>query len=251
MHKIFAKTLFLGKIVHFLPQCHSTNEEAQKLLKNKKTNEGEIVITETQLGGKGQRGNTWESEPGKNLTFSIILKPCFIKISDQFSLHIVTSLAIYDSLYSILGKKLKIKWPNDIYYEDRKLGGILIENSIRANSIENSIIGIGLNINQTEFSIVKATSLAEICLQNFDLNDILESILLNLEKRYLKVKQNRIEQLFDHYRLRMYRYQTQHSFKDTSGSFKGKIINIDKSGQLMIETDDQIRSYSFKEVEFL
>jgi len=251
LHKIFAKTLFLGKIVHFLPQCHSTNEEAQKLLKNKKTIEGEVVIAETQLSGKGQRGNKWESEPGKNLTFSIILKPTSIKIPDQFGLHIITSLAIYDSLYSILGKKLKIKWPNDIYYGDRKLGGILIENAIRANSIENAIIGIGLNVNQTEFSMAKATSLAEICLQKFDKNDMLERILLNLEKRYLKVKLDGTEQFFDQYKLRLYKYQTQHSFKDISGSFKGKIINIDKSGQLMIETEDQIRSYSFKEVEFL
>jgi BirA family biotin operon repressor/biotin-[acetyl-CoA-carboxylase] ligase len=251
LHKIFAKTLFLGKIVHFLPQCHSTNEEAQKLLKKHKTIEGEVVITEAQLSGKGQRGNTWESEPGKNLTFSIILKPSSIKISDQFSLHIITSLAIFDSLFSILGKKLKIKWPNDIYYEDRKLGGILIENAIRANSIESTIIGIGLNVNQTEFSVPKATSLAEICLKKFDLNDILERILLNLEKRYLKVKLDGTEQFFDQYKLRLYKYQTQHSFKEASGSFKGKIINIDKSGQLMIETDDQIQSYSFKEIEFL
>ncbi|MFT7032062.1 MAG: BirA family biotin operon repressor/biotin-[acetyl-CoA-carboxylase] ligase [Cyclobacteriaceae bacterium] len=251
MHKIFTKTLFLGKIVHFLPQCHSTNEEAQKLLKNNNTIEGEVVIAKTQLSGKGQRGNTWESEPGKNLTFSIILKPSSIKISDQFGLHVITSLAMYDALYSILGKKMKIKWPNDIYYEDRKLGGILIENAIRANSIENAIIGIGLNVNQTEFSIAKATSLAEICLQNFDLNDMLESILVNLEKRYLKVKLDGIGQFFDQYKLRLYKYQTQHLFKDTSGSIKGKIVNIDKSGRLMIETDGQIRSYSFKEVEFL
>ena len=251
MHKIFAKTLFLGKIVHFLPQCHSTNEEAQKLLKNDKTIEGEVVMTQAQLSGRGQRGNTWESEPGKNLTFSIILKPSSIKISDQFSLHIITSLAIYDSLYSILGKKLKIKWPNDIYYEDRKLGGILIENAIRANSIENAIIGIGLNINQTEFSVAKATSISEICLQHFDLNDILESILLNLEKRYLKIKQDKTGQFFSQYKLRLYKYQVEHSFKDATGLFRGKIIDVNKVGQLMIETDNQIRSYSFKEVQFL
>lgn len=251
MHKIFAKTLFLGKIVHFLPECHSTNEEAQKLLKNNKTIDGEVVITDAQLSGKGQRGNSWESEPGKNLTFSIILKPPFIKVADQFSLHIITSLAIYDSLYSILGNKLTIKWPNDIYYEDRKLGGILIENSIRAHSIENSIIGIGLNINQTEFSVAKATSIAEICIQNVDLNDIMENIMLNLEKRYLMIKQNVKEQLFSQYKVRLYKYQAEHSYKDAKGTFRGKIVDVNESGQLMIETDDIIKSYNFKEVEFL
>lgn len=251
MHKIFDKTLFLGKIVHFLPQCHSTNQEAQKLLKNNRIIEGEVVITKDQITGKGQRGNTWESETGKNLTCSLILKPSFISVSDQFVLHMITSLAIYDSLFSILGQKMKIKWPNDIYYEDRKLGGILIENSISADSIENAIIGIGLNVNQIDFSVPNATSIAEVCIQEFDLNEILETILLSLEKRYLQAKQGKVNQLSIEYKLRLYKYQSTHSFKGSGGTFIGRIVDVSKSGQLVIEVDDQLRSYNFKEVEFL
>ena len=158
MHKFFAKTQFLGKKVVFLPECHSTNEEAQSLL-NDQLIEGTTIITTNQKKGKGQRGNVWESEPGQNATFSTILKPKFISPANQFLLHLISSLAIHDALFPILGKKMKIKWPNDIYYNDFKICGVLIENTIRGNRIEYAIIGIGININQTNFEHPNISSL--------------------------------------------------------------------------------------------
>ncbi|MDP4680428.1 MAG: biotin--[acetyl-CoA-carboxylase] ligase [Cyclobacteriaceae bacterium] len=251
MHKIFAKTLFLGKIVHSLPHCHSTNEEAQNLLADHKTLEGEVVITANQTKGKGQRGNSWESEAGKNLHYSIILKPGFIKVSDQFSLHIISSLAIYDALFNNLGNKLTIKWPNDIYYLDKKLAGILIENSVRSYSMENTVIGIGLNVNQLTFKSPNATSLREICMQKFDINDLAEDILLNLERRYLQIKNGLTKQLYQEYSMRLYKLNSAHFFKDNLESFRGEIVGVNQMGQLLIQVNDEIRQYAFQEIEFV
>ncbi|MFY0654172.1 MAG: biotin--[acetyl-CoA-carboxylase] ligase [Cyclobacteriaceae bacterium] len=251
MHKFFAKTLFLGKKVHYLPQCHSTNEEAQKLISSSKAIEGEVVIAKDQTKGKGQRGNSWESEAGKNLTCSIILKPSFLKVSEQFMLHIVTSLAIHDALFNILGSQLKIKWPNDIFFKKSKLAGILIENSIRGSNIENSVIGIGLNINQIDFNTEYATSLCEITLDQFEVNEIAENILQCLESRYLMLKNNKIDELRSAYHSRMYLFQEQNLFQFDGSTVAGKIVGIDSGGKLLIEIGGVEQAFDFKEIEFL
>ncbi|MEQ9289019.1 MAG: biotin--[acetyl-CoA-carboxylase] ligase [Cyclobacteriaceae bacterium] len=251
MHKFFAKTLFLGKKVCYLPECHSTNEEAHHIISLEKPIEGLVVVTDRQTKGKGQRGNIWESEPGKNLTFSTVLKPSFIKIPDQFGLHLLSSLAIHDALFSILGNKLSIKWPNDIYYEDNKLGGILIENSIRGNGIEYSIIGIGININQLVFETPHATSLADIGLQDYNIMEVAENILANLEKRYLLLKKSHFTLLLNEYHARMYKYGQNQLFSENGVVFTGTIRGVEKTGKIIIESDGNMLKFDFKEIEFL
>lgn len=251
MHKFFAKTLFLGKKVCYLPECHSTNEVAHNIISREKPIEGLVVLADRQTKGKGQRGNTWESEPGKNLTFSTILKPSFIKIPDQFGLHLVSSLAIHDALFTILGNKLSIKWPNDIYYEDNKLGGILIENSIRGNGIEYSIIGIGINVNQLVFETPHATSLADIGLQEFSIMEVAENILANLEKRYLLLKNGHFTSLLNEYHARLYKYGQNQLFSENGILFTGKILGVEKSGKIRVKTGEDVLSFDFKEIEFL
>ncbi|MEQ6121093.1 biotin--[acetyl-CoA-carboxylase] ligase [Reichenbachiella sp. MALMAid0571] len=251
MHKFFAKTQFLGKKVYSLPQCHSTNEEAQRLISEKKTIEGQVVITANQTKGKGQRGNAWESEPNLNLTFSIILKPTFLKIANQFELHKISSLAIHDALFPILGNKLKIKWPNDIYYGDLKLAGILIENILRGNSIEYSIVGIGLNINQLIFKNDFATSLADITMEEHNTYEIAESILVMLEKRYLELKNGNSYQLLHEYHSRLYKFEQPQLFKISDSVFTGRIKGVNETGKLLIEENEQLMMFDFKEVEFL
>lgn len=250
MHKFFAKTQFLGKKVYFLPQCHSTNEEAQVLLKQSVI-EGTTVITQNQTNGKGQRGNTWESQPGLNATFSTILKPTFIIPSQQFSLHLIVSLAVHDALFPILGKKLKIKWPNDVYYDDRKLGGILIENSIKASQIETAVVGVGININQVEFSLAQATSLKEITDHEFEVNEIVENVLVALETRYLKLKNGQIELLRTEYLARLFRFNQSSQYSNGVHSFEGMIVGISKTGLLQIQCFDEINEYDFKEINFI
>ena len=162
--------------------------------------EGSIVITNDQYGGRGQRGNSWDSMAEENLTFSMALKPVFIQPIDNFYLNIVTSLALIDVLNNMGLNNFRVKWPNDIMYKNRKLAGILIENSIQSGKIENTIIGIGLNINQVEFEqSLKATSLKIIYNKSFDKNALFNHIIHQFEKTYLLLKNNSVEYLKKRY----------------------------------------------------
>lgn len=251
MHKFFAKTLFLGKKVYSLPECHSTNIEASQLVAEKGEGEGTIVVTEYQLSGKGQRGNSWESEKGKNIILSIILRPRFISPNDQFFLHTVCSLAIYDTLFPYLGSKLKIKWPNDIYYVDQKICGILIENSIRGHQIDSSIVGIGLNVNQENYINPNAISLREITLEEFNRSELLEALLINFEKRYLQLKSGKSNDLKSEYLTKLYRFNEKHLFSAYQEIFLGTITGINEQGKILIEDTSGVKAYDFKEVAFL
>ena len=250
MHKFFAKTQFLGKKVLFLSQCHSTNDTAADLLRQKPQIEGTTIITQNQTQGRGQRGNLWESEPGKNATFSVILKPTTIPTQNQFQLHLITTLAIHQTLFPILGKELKIKWPNDIYYRDRKLGGILIENTLKGSHIENSIVGIGINVNQSHFSNVHATSLSDVTDKSYEVNDIIEQILIELEKKYLELKNGKLRILETQYLRRLYQFETLCMYEADGRTFQGKIIGINSNGLLKIQEDEKLLEFAFKEVVY-
>ena len=137
MYNIQPKTLFVGKTVKYLPTCHSTNDIAMNMIKNSQPQEGSIVICSEQTKGKGQFGNTWEAEKDLNLTFSLILYPK-IDVNKSFYLNIITSLAIVNVLESFVQEhKISIKWPNDIYVGDRKISGILTQNTIQKNLIHS------------------------------------------------------------------------------------------------------------------
>jgi BirA family biotin operon repressor/biotin-[acetyl-CoA-carboxylase] ligase len=249
------KTLFIGRSVVYLPTCHSTNDIAASLIGKPQIFEGTVVVTSNQTAGKGQRGNTWESEPFKNLTFSLILHPNFLKVSQQFNLNIVISLAVYDLLTIYLGEKVKIKWPNDIYVIDhgfqKKICGILIQNFIKKDSLEHSVAGVGINVNQVTFGEAKATSLNLISGQQFDLEELLRIFMEKAEKRYLLLKNEEIEPLKSEYFRVLLGFNQTRKFKSGKGEFEGKIIGIDDIGRLMIESDQEISKFSFKEVEFL
>lgn len=251
LHKFFAKTQFLGKKVVFLPQCHSTNEIAADLISSDRVIEGTTIITPNQTNGKGQRGNTWESTPNQNITFSTILKPTFISPTNQFHLHIITTLAIHSVLFDILGQNLKIKWPNDIYYNKNKLGGILIENSLRGSKIENVIVGIGINVNQIRFDTPQATSLKEITQKEFEPNELIEKILIQLELKYLKLKAEGIDILKKEYLRRLYLYNKERAFEATNRKFLGTITGVSNHGLLQITENQIVHEFNFKEVSFL
>ncbi|CAN5127836.1 biotin--[acetyl-CoA-carboxylase] ligase [soil metagenome] len=250
MHKIFTNTIFIGKKVIYQPQCHSTNDIAAEMVSINKIFEGTVVLTDDQISGRGQRGNSWEAEPGKNLTFSIILNPHFLDISEQFFLNIIISLAIHDLLLQYIGQGLTIKWPNDIFYHDNKLGGILIESSIKNNQLENVIVGIGLNVNQNKFSSEMATSLAIICNQKFDLREILSLLLSHIEKRYFQLKKLEFNNVLADYLQKLYWINEKHIFKSNE-IFEGEIKGVDKIGRLMIQTTTGVKYYNNKEVSFM
>jgi BirA family transcriptional regulator, biotin operon repressor / biotin---[acetyl-CoA-carboxylase] ligase len=249
LKKIFTNTIFIGKQVVHLPTCHSTNDIAIQMSGQNLLFEGAIVITDSQSSGKGQRGNSWESEALKNLTFSVLLRPIFLNLSHQYYLNIIISLAVVESLKEYVPEGLKIKWPNDIFYNNNKLGGILIENIIKNNQLAVSIVGIGLNINQLNFNNQSATSLSIICNQTFDLDIVLSKLLPKIEKRYLQLKKGNFDELLEDYYQNMYRFGEWHSF-EAEERFIGKIVGIDSFGKLKVEKDNTLHLYDIKEIRF-
>ena len=251
MYKIYSNTLFVGRNIIYLPQCHSTNEWAVSSLRNNRISEGNIIITDNQTAGKGQRGNYWEAEPKKNLTFSVIFQPRFLDLSDNFYLNIFVSLAIYDTLTGFLKPgAVQIKWPNDLFYNKQKLCGILIENFVKNNTLYNSIVGIGINVNQKNFKTPGATSVYNILHKEIDKNMMLSSLALNLEKRYLQLKNYEFPELKHDYYEHLYWINEKRIFY-ASGFFEGIIRGIDEHGQLIIETKSGLKYFDFKAVKFI
>ncbi len=266
-------TQFLGKNLISLPTCASTNAEAQNYLQESSNmhhahqahHEGTIIITENQTAGRGQRGNVWESEPNTNLTFSLILSPKFLKITEQFKLNVAITVGITDMLQNYL--PVQIKWSNDIYTQSKKIGGILIENTIQQNFIQHAIIGIGLNINQLSFNTPIATSLINekkqvsqltlaqipqpISHQRYDLQTMLEEIVLGIENRYLQLRGGQYDMLKMIYLQRLYWFQEIHTFQAQDKYFVGLIIGIDNYGRLAINTEGTIKYFDVKEVAFI
>lgn len=208
-----------------------------------------MVITNDQTNGKGQRGNSWEAAKGENLTFSLILKPQFVLISEQFNLNILISLGITDALNKIQDG-FTVKWPNDIYYLNKKIAGILIQNNIKGKTIDTSIVGMGININQQLFQEPKAQSLSQITGELYDLQQVLNNILTCIELRYLKLKNGQIDRLEKDYLNRLYRLGENHLYK-AGDIFSGKIVGVSRDGQLHIDTTQGVRKFLFKEVEFI
>jgi BirA family biotin operon repressor/biotin-[acetyl-CoA-carboxylase] ligase len=241
----------MGKNFVFVPECHSTNDIAHKLCLQPGATEGTLVITHNQTKGRGQRGNRWESEPGRNLTFSLILKPSFLSVGDQFYLNIIASLAIADYLRAKSAHDIRIKWPNDVIAAGRKISGILIENQISGSSFSHVIMGIGLNINQRGFDVDTATSLALITGKEHDLQDELEALLEMLEARYLQLRQLDLTLLREEYLRNMYWLGEVHTFAAASDVFEGIIEGIDGSGKLVIKHNGRSRAFSLKEVSFV
>lgn len=250
MYKILANTLFIGKKLVFVPECHSTNSMALELSQIKDLPEGTIVITNHQSRGRGQQGNAWVTEPGKNLTLSIVLKPSFLAIKDQFLLNMVVSLAVRDFVQSTLSTKVSVKWPNDILVEDRKIGGILIENQIQGTGFINSIVGIGLNINQKGFHLNNAVSMTMVSGISYELQSALEGLCGYLEKWYITIKQNGNDRVRQYYLNSLFGFGERRIFRSNEREFVGVIGGVDDHGRLMIGENGQIHHFNAKEVQF-
>lgn len=251
MHKILANTIFLGKDIHFLPECHSTNDVAFQKHRAGEVREGSIIITDKQTKGRGQRGNQWLTEPGVNLTFSLILTPVFLDASEQFELSMAISLGIREALSEYI-PGIMVKWPNDIVHEDQgKLGGILIENTVSNKGIELSVVGIGLNINQLNFSLNNVTSMAQLAAAPVDKDEIFNVVISRIEKYYLLLKKGNKKTVKEAYQFHLFRFGEMCVYNDGI-PFKGKIVGISEDGKLIIEKENSIiQQYSYKEVQFV
>ncbi len=251
MYKISDGTEFVGKTLIFLPKCHSTNDIAAELFEKGLISAGTVVMTDHQIAGKGQRGNTWESSSGLNLTFSLVQMPDFLKPEQNFYLNIVTSLALTDVLLD-LAEPFTIKWPNDLYYHQKKIGGILIENSILSGKISSSVIGIGLNVNQVHFTgLENAISLYQVFSRAFDLNEMLNLVVKSLDIRWMDLSTHKFESLKTDYLNRLYGYRQIIKFQINGQTTEGRIEGIDQVGRLMVGIDGEMKKFNFQEIKFL
>jgi BirA family biotin operon repressor/biotin-[acetyl-CoA-carboxylase] ligase len=251
VYKIPAGTLFLGKNLVYVPHCTSTNILATELGQKPETPEGTLVVTDHQSAGRGQRGNKWESQPGKNLTFSLILKPRFLSPRDQFKLNEAISLAIAEYLSRKTREFVQIKWPNDIYIEDRKVCGILIENHVAGEEILYSVVGIGLNVNQHFFPYPRASSLKSFTGIEYELERELSELAGDLESRYLELRQGKLGVLEKQYLDRLYQRNKSNQFSAGGKVFEGVITGVNDAGQLTMKVGDEERIFGAKEVVFL
>ena len=206
-----------------------------------------VVVADYQTAGKGCGTNSWESERGKNLTFSMLIHPTDIPASQQFRITEVVSVALCEVLEQYIGD-VSIKWPNDIYMGDKKICGVLIENRLQGNVIVDSIIGIGLNVNQTEFvsDAPNPVSLRQLLGREIDREALLHDFLETLETV------SSSETTYSAYRNKLFRMGKQAVFSDETGRFEGTIQEVEPDGRLLIkDLSGQARRYAFKEVTFV
>jgi BirA family biotin operon repressor/biotin-[acetyl-CoA-carboxylase] ligase len=237
-----------------LHETSSTLTYLNELSKERTLPEGYTVYADYQSEGRGQRGNSWESAKGKNLMFSTILYPKGLKANQQFIISQIVSLAIRDVLSGEAGY-ITIKWPNDIYWRDKKITGILIENEIMDEKVSRSLLGIGINLNQENFvsDAPNPVSLKQITGRTYDIENMLMKILHRIEYYYISWQSENATDLINSiYQKALYRRGEQHAFEDKEGIFLATIQGVEKSGLLVLRTDNgRIKRYAFKEVKFI
>ena len=239
-----------------LKEIGSTNTYLQESDKDRHLPEGTIVYCDIQRSGRGQRGNSWESEPYKNLTVSLLLRPEHIPANRQFLLSEIVSLATVDVL-NRYATGFSIKWPNDIYWKDKKICGILIENELEGAYLLRCIAGIGVNINQEHFisPAPNPVSLKQILGRETDKQEVLESILKRLFSYYIPLisqKPNIKETIHSDYLNAQYRHKGMYPYRDENGEFKASLETIEPDGHLLLRDENgMLRKYAFKEVQYI
>lgn len=245
--------MFIGKNFVELPQVGSTNRFATELLKTGAP-EGTVVITDRQTEGRGQAGNDWLSEPGNNLTFSIIFRPTFLDSKRIFLLNKMISVALCStiSVWMENRNQTRIKWPNDILVNHKKVAGILMENHIGKDHVNATVVGIGINVNQRQFDARygKASSLAVEGGNDIDRDMLLARLLEMIEARYLQLKAGKADEIERRYFEYMYGYQEFVDLIIEGKQRKTYIVGVDKHGRLAVEMDNQLKYYGIKEVQF-
>lgn len=256
MNLLNPNSLFVGKVAKFIKNIDSTNSYAKNLLSKSNPIDGTVICAGNQQAGRGQIGSAWQSEADKNLLLSIILLPKFLQASQQFMLSKVVCLAATELLYflGIDQNDVWIKWPNDLYVGDLKIGGILIENQLKGHYLHNSVIGIGLNINQSLFdpSLANPTSVLLQTGQNNPINIVLKRYCELLEPYYLQLKATNYKSINQAYLERLLGYKKWRYFylKRTKHRIRAQIIGVHESGQLCLQTEHKQLYCSLKEIVF-
>ena len=245
----------LGSHIIELKSTASTNMYAVKILEDERPEEGTVIITDEQTAGTGTDANSWESEPGKNLTFSLIIYPVSLHPEKQFYLNKVFSLGLHDSLKEILPKAgISVKWPNDIYIEDKKVAGILIRNSIRDNTFNYSVIGIGVNVNQEIFrsDAPNPVSLKPYTGHDLDLKMVLQHVCNRCNERLLSLYEEDFHKLDRDYLRAQYRFGEHAEYIFQGNKIRASIRGVSEFGKLILElSGGRLLECDLKEVEFV
>ncbi len=241
------KGVFRNNIIHF-KQVESTNLLALSMIKANRTHLPFVITADFQTSGKGQLSNKWDSENGKNVLMSVAINTD-IKIENQFILNVITSLSVLDLLEDLNLEKISVKWPNDILVGNRKIAGILIQNKLLSDRIKSTVIGIGLNINQRNFTTFKreATSVKNENTTILSLSEISDRLLEFLEFRFAKSDNDNWKDYFE----KLYLKDKLAPFEIEGKKQMGIIRKINKTGELVLEIEDSIRNFKMKEIEFL
>lgn len=245
-------TLFIGQRLIRLSTIDSTNTYALNLLSNTKPpSEGTVILADNQTTGRGQQGNTWNSKVGESLTFSLILQPHFLPIMQQFELTIASSVGVCKAFQS-KGVDVQLKWPNDIYVDGKKLGGMLIENQVQGNTIRSCVIGIGLNINQEEFSVDLPNPVAvrQLLGTEQSIDYWLALILEHIEAAYLQLKAGKTAELKAYYLQQLYLMNTPALFEIRGKKEEGIITGVGNQGHLQMLINGEEHLFDLKEVKF-
>lgn len=245
--KLQPKSLFVGQKQVYLPHCHSTNDVASGLSQNGAFTDGTVVITDYQTRGRGQRGTAWEGEPGKNLMMSLLLDTSFLDVSRQFDLSVCAALGIWSALKSAGLENARVKWPNDLYAANRKVGGILIENALRESRLRSSVVGIGINIQQDTFGNLRASSLSrEGC--SIDRDTLAGLICTHFEHFYIRLREG--EDLRDDYLAILLGLNEEREYIFQDQKFKGIIRGVSEGGELLVESELSRKKFDIKEISF-
>lgn len=218
-----------------------------------------LVTAEYQTAGRGADTNRWESARGENLLLSLRVMPSRLPADRMFAISEATAMALVTALTSSLPPApspapFTIKWPNDIYFGDSKVAGILIENDLQGATVLRSTIGIGINVNQRHFvsDAPNPRSLADIVGHDVERRLVLESFMLHFTRRMRQIDEGDLDTLHEDYKHHLYRLHEEHEYIDTGGRFRATLINVEPSGHLVLrDTEGRLRRYAFKEVRFL
>lgn len=237
--------------IQFLDQTDSTNARLREQISVDSLPEFTIVTTDFQVAGRGQRGNSWESEPAKNLLFSVYITPTFVPVKCQFLISQISALSVADSLAQYTDG-ITIKWPNDIYWNQQKISGMLIEHNFSGVMLAESIIGIGLNINQENFvsDAPNPVSLYNVIGKEVNREEVLNDILNRLNGYYELLKSGEEQTITKAYHESLFRKDGFHQYRDKEGNFLAKIVCVEPDGRFVLATQNgEMRSYLFKEVQ--
>lgn len=236
-----------------LSAINSTNDYLKEMMASQYTDNFTIVVAEHQTKGRGQMGSSWDVAPGKNLTFSVLVKDLLLEINEVFNLNAAVAVSITEVLEALRIPDICIKWPNDILAGKKKIGGILIENSIKSGGEIFSVIGIGLNVNQTDFAgLPKASSLAVATGKEFDKDALLDYIAQHMKRSIAALLNGGSEAIWEKYHRNLYKKDAPMPFEKNGKRFMGIITGVNRNGSLeVLLEDDTLAAYGIKEVQLL